>query len=155
MEAFKKISGYFILAVFLVFLAFLFYFVDEIYIERAVAGQIEFRIEKGESLSSVISRLEELGLARNVFLAKVYVYFSGLNEAVKPGVYSIGPRYSVKAIFDDFIRGSEVEVRIFEGWTSKDISLALKETGVIKKPSVFTAEQIANALGVSVDQLLK
>lgn len=29
------------------------------------------------------------------------------------------------------------------------------ETGVIKKPSVFTVERIGNALGVSVDQLLK
>ena len=28
------------------------------------------------------------------------------------------------------------------------------ETGVIKKPSVFTVEQIATALGVSVDHLL-
>ncbi len=29
------------------------------------------------------------------------------------------------------------------------------ETGVIKKPSVFTVEQIANALDVSIEKLIK
>ncbi len=137
MNSVKKFSGYFILAFFLIFLAFIFYFVDEIYIERAVIEKVEFRIEKGEALNSVINRLEDSGLVRNPFLARAYIYLSGLKGSVKPGSYSIGPEYSVRGVFEDFIRGSDIELMIFEGWTSKDIALALKEKGVIENSDAF------------------
>ena len=133
----KKLSGYFILAAFLLFLAALFYFIDEIYIERVLADKVEFQIERGENLNSVIERLRALGLARNGSLVKIYLLFSGINQSIKPGTYLIGPEYSVKDIFMRFAEGSDVEVRIFEGWASKDIAQALEEQGVIKEADEF------------------
>lgn len=133
----RNLPGYFVLIVFLFFLALLFYFIDEIYIERTLADKVEFQIEKGENLSFVINRLEALGLVRNELLVKAYILFSGIDESIKPGTYLIGPEYSVRGIFMRFAEGSDVEVRIFEGWTSKDIAEALEENNVIKKADEF------------------
>jgi len=129
-------SGYLVIIAFVIFLSALFYFIDEIYIERMVVGRVEFQIERGENLGSVIARLEDAGLVRNKFLVKLYTFFSG-SDSIKPGSYSIGPKYSVRDIFMSFIEGSDVEMRIFEGWTIKDIALALQEKGVIKSGSGF------------------
>ena len=132
----SKLSGYLAIIAFLIFLSALFYFIDEIYIERTLPDKIEFRIERGERLNSVIGRLEDLGLVRNKFLVRLYTLFSG-NESVKPGSYLIGTKYSIRDIFVNFIEGSDVEVRIFEGWTIKDIAWALEENKVIKNESSF------------------
>ena len=132
----NKLSGYLAIIAFLFFLSMLFYFIDEIHIERILIEKTEFQIEKGESLNSVISRLKDSGLVRNEFLVRLYTFFSG-GELVKPGSYLIGPEYSVRDIFANFIEGSDVEVRIFEGWTIKDIAWALEENGVIKNGSGF------------------
>lgn len=140
----NKLGGYLAIIVFLVFFSGLFYFIDEIYLERIIVlgeglsgdSKIEFQIEKGESLNSVIARLKDSGLVRNKFLVRSYTFFSGM-ESVKPGSYLIGPKYSVRNIFTGFNEGSDVEVKIFEGWTVKDTALALEKNRVIKKPGEF------------------
>lgn len=132
----NKLSGYLAIIAFVFFLSVLFYFIDEIYIERVTVQKIEFQIEKGENLNSVIGRLKDSGLVRNKFLVRLFVFLSG-SDSVKPGSYSIGPEYSVRDIFASFIEGSDAEVKIFEGWTIKDIALALGKNGVIKSGSEF------------------
>lgn len=56
------------------------------------------------------------------------------------------------------------KLRQEKGWSQDELArktdipfttLTKIETGVIKKPSVFTVEQIAGALGVSIDQLIR
>ncbi|OHB18105.1 MAG: hypothetical protein A2913_01400 [Parcubacteria group bacterium RIFCSPLOWO2_01_FULL_40_65] len=132
----NKLSGYLVIVAFVFFLSALFYFIDEIYIKRITIQRIEFRIEKGENLNFVIARLKDSGLVRNKFLVRLYTFLSG-SESVKPGSYSIGPEYSVRDIFVNFIEGSDMEMKIFEGWTSKDIALALEEQKMIKSGSEF------------------
>ncbi|MEK7659193.1 MAG: endolytic transglycosylase MltG [Patescibacteria group bacterium] len=133
----KKVSGYFIITAFLIFLGLLFYLIDEIYIERVLAGKIEFQIEKGESLNSVVKKLAEAGLVRNKFITRSYLFFNGLETSVKPGLYILGPKYSVNEIFEKFNLGADLEVKVFEGWTVKEIAEALSELGVIKDSGDF------------------
>ena len=66
----KKSPGYLAIIVFLFLLAFLFYLTDEIYIQRTLGEKFEFEIIRGESLSSVLSRLDEAGLIRSEFIVK-------------------------------------------------------------------------------------
>ena len=80
----KKASGYLIITAFLFFLGLLFFMIDEVYIERALAGKVEFKIERGESLNSVVTRLAEAGLVRNKFITRSYLFFSGPETKVKP-----------------------------------------------------------------------
>jgi transcriptional regulator with XRE-family HTH domain len=56
------------------------------------------------------------------------------------------------------------KLRQEKGWSQDELArkanipfttLTKIETGVIKKPSVFTVEQIAEALGVSIDQIIR
>lgn len=133
----KKASGYAAIIVFLFLLAFLFYLIDEIYIERSLADKFEFKIEKGETLNSVISRLDTTGLIRNEFIVKSYLFLSGFNDSIKPGLYAVGPKYSVRDLFAWFARGADAEVKVFEGWTSKEIGRVLEEQGVVKDSEEF------------------
>lgn len=133
----KKASGYFIITAFLIFLSLLFYLADEVYIERTLAGKIEFQIEKGESLNSVIEKLYKAGLVRNKFISRSYLFFNGFKTNIKPGLYIIGPKYSVNEIFEKFNLGADLEVKVFEGWTAKEIAEALQELGVIKDSDDF------------------
>lgn len=133
----KKASGYFVITAFLIFLGLLFYLADEVYIERALAGKIEFQIEKGESLNSVVERLYESDLVRNKFIVRSYLFFNGLETKVKPGLYILGPRYSVNEIFEKFNLGADLEVKVFEGWLALEIAEALSEFGVIKDSGDF------------------
>lgn len=133
----KTASGYLAVIVFLSLLAFLFYLTDEIYIQRSLAEKFDFEIKRGEALSSVISRLNAVGLVRNGFIVKSYLFLSGFSDPVKPGIYVVGPQYSVKGLFDEFAEGADVEVKVFEGWTSKEIGRSLEEQGVIKGSEDF------------------
>ena len=133
----KKNPGYLAIIVFLCLLAFLFYLTDEIYIQRTLAEKLEFEIRKGESLNSVISRLDETGLIRNELIVKSHLFLSGFSDSVKPGIYIVGPQYSVKGLFEEFAQGADVEVKIFEGWISKEIAQSLEEHGVVKDSTDF------------------
>lgn len=133
----KQASGYLAVLAFLILLGLLFYLTDEIFIQRSLAGKIEFQIEKGESLNSVLGRLAGEGLVRNEFIVKSYLYFAGLKTSIKPGLYIVGPSYSVSGIFKEFNLGADAEVRIFEGWTVKDIALALEDSGVVRDSDDF------------------
>jgi len=124
--------------------------IDEVYIERALAGKVEFKIERGESLNSVVTRLAEAGLVRNKFITRSYLFFSGPETKVKPGLYILGPRYSVSEIFEKFNLGADLEVKIFEGWTAKEIAEALESFEVIKDSRDFLklAKNFDNSSGV-------
>ena len=133
----KNISGYFVFAIFLILLGLLFYLTDEVYIARAIADKVEFKIERGESLGSVLGRLAENGLVRNQFIVRSYLFFLKPEAKIKPGLYLIGPEYSVKEVFEKFDLGADLEVKIFEGWASRDIDRALYEAGIIKNQNDF------------------
>ena len=133
----RKASGYLAIIVFLFLLAFLFYLTDEVYIGRLLSRGFEFEIKKGETLNSVIARLDAAGLIRNEFIVKSYLFLSGFSDSIKPGLYVIGPEYSVRDVFIQFVRGADTEVKIFEGWTSKEVGQALEAQGVIKISEEF------------------
>lgn len=133
----RKASGYFVITAFLIFLGLLFFMIDEVYIERTLVQKTEFKIERGESLTSVVARLAEAGLVRNKFITRSYLFFNGLEIKVKPGLYILGPKYSVNEIFEKFNLGADLEVKVFEGWTVKEIAEALNEFGVIKDSGDF------------------
>ncbi|MEK7203526.1 MAG: endolytic transglycosylase MltG [Patescibacteria group bacterium] len=133
----RKFSGYFAIIAFLIFLSFIFYSIDEIFIQRTLVEIERFEVRKGEGADSVINRLEEEGLIRNEFLTKSFILFTGIHKKIKPGVYSIGPSYSVSQIFYEFAEGVKDEIRIFEGFTVKEISEVLKEKGLISSSAEF------------------
>ena len=133
----RKFGGYFAIISFLIFLSLVFYSIDEIFIQRTIPQIERFEVRKGEGANSVIDRLEQEGLVRNEFLTKSYILFTGIHKKIKPGVYSIGLTYSVSRIFDEFSEGVKDEVRVFEGFTIKEISEVLKEKGLISSSAEF------------------
>lgn len=133
----RKFSGYLAIIAFLFFLSLAFYSIDEIFIQRTLADIKTFEIEKGESAKSVIKGLAAEGIVRNQFVAGGYLVIAGIEKSIKPGVYSIGPVYSVKEVFDELVKGAGHEVRIQEGLTIKEITQILKEKGSINNAIEF------------------
>ena len=133
----KKFSGYFAIIIFLFFLSLIFYSIDEIFIFRTLTEAKRFEIEKGEGADSVIARLKDDGLIRNKLVVRFFLISTGIHKDIKGGIYTIGPTYSVKQIFDQFVMGGGPEVRIFEGWTIKEIAAALKGAGLIVSEAEF------------------
>lgn len=133
----KEYSGYIIIAAFLFLLSLIFYSIDEIFIDRTLDEAKIFEIKKGEDAKSVIDNLKEAGLVRNKFIVRTYIVLTGIHKEIRPGLYSVAGTYSVKQIFDDFVKGAGVKVRIFEGWTTNEIAQALKDKEIIENPIEF------------------
>ncbi len=124
-------------------MSLIFYSIDEIFITRALSKQETFEIRKGESVDSVIARLESKKMIRNSFIVRSYVIALGIDKEIKPGVYSIDSPYSVKEIFDEFTKGTGLETRIREGMSVKEIARLLEEKGIADSSKDFEIAALA------------
>ena len=118
----------------------------------------EFVVEKGESLFSVIHRLEEEGLVRNGNILKVYVKFF-YPAAIKNGVYKFNDGMSPREILELLEQGrQELEkVTVPEGLASRQIAGILAEAGVVESAEQFlslvNSSDFAVSLGVESGSL--
>ncbi len=145
----KKTAGYFLIIAFLFLLSLVFYSIDEIFIERTLAQVVRLEIDRGEDADSIIERLKEAGLIRNKSIAKAYIVMTGVHKEIKPGLYSLGPTYSVKEVFDRLTSGGGIAVKIYEGQTIREIAQTLLETGIIGNAIEFErmASRFDNSFG--------
>lgn len=139
----KKFGGYFAIIAFLFFLSLIFYSIDEIFIRRTLPEAKSFEIKHGEGADSVIGRLGEEGIIRNEFITRGYLVMAGIHRDIKPGIYFIGPSYSAKEIFDDFIKGGGLDVLLSEGLTVKETARIFQERGIVGNSTEF--ERLASA----------
>ncbi len=139
----KKFGGYFAIIAFLFFLSLIFYSIDEIFIRRTLPEAKNFEIKYGEGADSVIGRLGEEGIIRNEFITRGYLVIVGIHRDIKPGIYTIGPYYSTKEIFDGFIKGGGLNVLLSEGLTIKEMARIFQERGIVGNSAEF--ERLASA----------
>src|SRR3989338_5515505 len=79
------------LVLFLVILPALTYTYYNIALNRPAQGfkEAQFRIEEGESVSSIAERLHAQSLVNSDFLFKVHLLSKGLHTKIQAGVYNI------------------------------------------------------------------
>lgn len=89
---------------------------------------IVFDVSDGDTMNSVLDTLEEEGLIKNSFAAKVYVKLNAKN-ALKTGSYELKGTMSIPEIIDTLIKPSSYSlvVRLPEGSWAKDVALLLEE----------------------------
>lgn len=103
-------------------------------------------IEKGESISSIASKLEKDRIIRSAFFFKLHSRFNGLDQKIKAGEYELSPAQSIKEIFSAIVAGrslsQEKEIKIIPGWNIKEIAKHFADNGISSKDDAINVEKI-------------
>lgn len=91
-----------------------------------------FTVSLGESVPSVISRLQESGLIANPGAFRTYLQYAGLDTSIQAGDYMLSPAFSaveIAQILQDSTP-AEIQFRILAGWRQEEIEAALPTSGL-------------------------
>ena len=103
-----------------------------------------FRIEQGESIASVATRLEESLIIANAQAFYDYVVYTGLDLTIQAGNYRLSPALSIIDITRELQDSTPEDVNfvILAGWRMEEIAASLSTSGLDISPEAFiTAAQ--------------
>lgn len=101
--------------------------------------EILFEIEPGESVNSILFRLESAGLIKNSVAFRNYLIYSGLDTGIQSGKYTLSPMMSpleIGAALQAANPGEAVIV-ILAGWRAEEVAAALEFSGLSISPQEF------------------
>ena len=104
------------------------------------AEVVTFRIERGESVTKVASRLEKEHLIRNHRVFRYLVQFRGLTDSISYGTFKLSPSMNTDQIVTELTSGSQTNERVITivpGWTCEDIADYLVSIGALETPDEF------------------
>lgn len=134
-----------VLGVFLVLIFIVAYFVYSLQPSDTETNQkdntiststaVQFKIEKGEGIREIASRLSNEKLIRSITAFKFYTIISGTAHRFLPGSYTISNAMSIPEIVKEFTYGgkNETTVVIPEGTTIRDVEDILIGAGALEK----------------------
>ncbi len=128
-------SRIFFIVFFIVFIfSLIFIFVRETGRNIEIEDTI-FKIERGESLTSIADRLNKKGILRSKTTFLGYLLFLGKNENLQAGIYEITSGMSIVDIVDKISNGrvSFQNITFIEGWPLVNFATHLEESGLIEK----------------------
>lgn len=101
------------------------------------SSSVEFEVIEGDSINTVIDRLDEQDLIKNASIAKFYAKINGLHN-IKVGFFLLDPSWNTKEILEHVNNAensgeSGINITFREGIWAKDIAAALGDkTGIAK-----------------------
>lgn len=135
-----------VLLILLMIIGLTTYIVFQKVVSHPLIGKVNLILDvnNGDSLYSVIDKLNKQGSLKNNFFTKLYirnVYKDG--TSIKPGKYEIAPNISLQKLIIDLEKGiyseNAVKVTIPEGYDIKQIAQLLEKNGVSKKEDFLNA----------------
>jgi UPF0755 protein len=100
-----------------------------------------FRIEKGESIASIATRLEKSFIVANAQAFYDYLVYTGLDLSIQAGDYTLSPTLSIidtaRKIQDS--APDEITFGILPGWRMEEIAASLPTSGLEITPEAFLA----------------
>lgn len=97
----------------------------------------ELVVSKGDTLYSVIDKLNSKGSIYNINFIKIYIKSKGYKTDIKPGVYEFSKDTTLEQFIEALKNGtfdkSIIMVTIPEGYNVNHIAEKLQEKGIIKK----------------------
>ena len=124
----------------------------------AAGSPVHFVVSPGESLGTVVARLESQGLVRDARVAGWWARWQGLAGSLQVGEYAISPASSVAEILEQIARGDvlDYEVSIPEGLTAAEIGRRISEAGLVDEDAFAEAvgdPELAAELGIPATHL--
>jgi len=100
-----------------------------------------FTVEQGESVNSIASRLEMVGLVRDAGAFRAYLIYSGLDTTIQSGDYKLSAAMSAINIARELQDATPAEVTfvILPGWRMEEIAASLPTSGLAITPDEFLA----------------
>ena len=100
-----------------------------------------FKIEQGESVNSLASHLEEVGLIRDAEAFRAYLIYAGLDTSIQAGDYKLSTAMSIIDIARKVQDATPAEVNfvILPGWRMEEIAAALPTSGLSISSDDFLA----------------
>ncbi len=100
-----------------------------------------FTIQSGESVNSVAFRLEEDGLIRDAASFRLYLIYTGIDQTMQAGQYSLSPDMTPLEIANIIQNplSQEVIFIILAGWRVEEIANLLPTSGLSVTPGEFLA----------------
>jgi len=95
-------------------------------------GEQTFTIELGESVNSVSSHLEVVGLIRDAESFRSYLIYSGLDTSIQAGKYKLSAAMSAIDIAHELQDATSAEVTfvVLSGWRTEEIANSLSTSGL-------------------------
>jgi UPF0755 protein len=102
-------------------------------------GEQEFTVEQGESVNSIASRLEIVGLIQDSGAFRSYLIYSGLDTTIQSGKYKLSAAMSTIEIARKLQDATPEEVTfvILPGWRMEEIAASLTTSGLSFSPDEF------------------
>jgi UPF0755 protein len=102
-------------------------------------GEQTFTINQGESVNSVSSHLEEIGLIRNAEAFRAYLIYSGLDTSIQAGDYKLSAAMTTIDIARKLQDATPEDVNfvILPGWRMEEIAASLPTSGLSITPDDF------------------
>jgi UPF0755 protein len=102
-------------------------------------GEQTFTINEGESVNSVASHLEEIGLIRNAEAFRAYLIYSGLDTSIQAGDYKLSAAMTTIDIARKLQDATPEDVNfvILPGWRMEEIAASLPTSGLSISPDDF------------------
>ena len=139
-----KISFFLLLVVFLFFI--ISYYKEINKSKQEEGNDIFFTIQKGEGVKKIGDNLLSSNLINSKFYFEVYVWKNEKEKEFKAGEYILNPILSIKQIVKILTEGNiinnEKEIKIIEGWNSREISQ------YFEKEEMFQSEDFLETIGV-------
>jgi UPF0755 protein len=103
--------------------------------------EVEFVVQKGQSVQSIAKDLEEKGLIKNDLPLLVYLKYKGLSGQLIAGEYRIKTDSTPMQIIDILTSGqvASQKITIPEGWTNKAIAEYLTKKQIVTKEEFLAA----------------
>jgi UPF0755 protein len=91
-----------------------------------------FEVQPGESVTSVCSRLEELGIVADGSALRDYLIYTGQDTSLQAGSYRLSPAMTAAEIANEMQDStpSEIEFVVLAGWRIEEIAEALPTSGL-------------------------
>lgn len=94
-------------------------------------------VSEGDTLLSLVNKMENKNLLKNEFLLKMYIKGAKFNTNIKPGEYNVDKSMSTQQFISMLNAGTEdknfIQVTIPEGYDIESIADLLQEKGIIDK----------------------
>jgi len=126
-----------VILVIIVFVIILSLYFEGIRLPNSGTGEIrDFRIEKGQGITTIARNLQQAQIISNKALFEIYVFLNGYRADFYDGDYKLPGDLSLKElvakILDQRNRTKEIEIKIIEGWALADIDNYLAKNDIIK-----------------------
>ncbi len=98
-----------------------------------------FTVESGESVNSIASRLEIVGLIRNAEAFRAYLIYAGWDTTIQAGEYKLSTAMSAMEVARELQDATPEEVTfvILPGWRLEEIAASLPTSGLAITPEEF------------------